>query len=115
MEKITQYSASIIELLKEMMTYKPTENEEEVHEELLTDLVHHHYAILWIGFGPKNRFINQMLVHFQLKNTGKIWILANYTEEDVAKRLMEKGVAKEDIVLGFRSKEMRQYSDFAVS
>lgn len=73
------------------------------------------YSYLWIGFGPKKRFINQMLVHFQIKNTGKIWLLANYTEEDVAQLLMNKGVAREDIVLGFRSKEMRKHSNFAVA
>lgn len=114
MEKITEYSKIVIQVLKEMMTQSLPENEEEVHEELLTDLLHHHYAILWIGFGPKKRFINQTLVHFQIKPTGKIWILANWTEEDVAEALMQKGVLKEDIVLGFRSKEIRKYSGFAV-
>jgi hypothetical protein len=69
-----------------MKTYKTTENAEEIHEELLTDLTHHYYAILWIGFGPKKRFIHQMLVHFQIKNTGEIWILANYTEFFVLKK-----------------------------
>lgn len=114
MEKITKYSEIIISLLTSMMTQKQ-EITEEVHEELLTDLVHHHYAILWIGFAPKSRFINQMLVHFQIKPTGKIWILANWTEEDVALALEERGVAKEDIVLGFRSKEVRPYTGYSVA
>lgn len=115
MEKIKQYSEAVIQVLKEMMTHKMPQEEEEVHEELLTDFVHHHYAILWIGFAPKKRFINQMLVHFQLKPTGKIWILANYTEENVAELLIEKGVLREDIVIGFRSKEIRKHSGYAVA
>ncbi len=33
----------------------------------------------------------------------------------VAQELVDLGVAKEDIVLGFQSPEMREYTDYAVA
>jgi hypothetical protein len=45
---------------------------------------------------------------------GKIWIQHDGTEEGIANRLIASGVPKEDIVLGFHSPFMRQYTEFAV-
>ncbi|MBE9129517.1 XisI protein [Coleofasciculus sp. LEGE 07092] len=39
----------------------------------------------------------------------------NNTEAHLADELMELGVSREDIVLGFHSPYMRQFTDFAVS
>ena len=41
----------------------------------------------------------------------KIWIQQNLTEDLVATELVEKGVPKHDIVLGFQS----AFTDYAVS
>lgn len=45
----------------------------------------------------------------------KIWIQFDDTEEGVATDLMEAGIPKEDIILGFRHPKLRQYTGFAVS
>lgn len=45
----------------------------------------------------------------------KIWLQWNGTEDDIAEILVENGVPKEDIVLGFQSPFMRQFTDYAVS
>ncbi|MEQ8538230.1 MAG: element excision factor XisI family protein [Coleofasciculus sp. D1-CHI-01] len=46
---------------------------------------------------------------------GKVWIQLNNTEAHLADELMKLGVNREDIVLGFHSPYMRQFTDFAVS
>lgn len=46
-------------------------------------------------------------------DTYKIWVQQNMTEMRVGQKLMDRGVAKEDIVLGFQAPEMRKYTDFA--
>jgi alpha-D-ribose 1-methylphosphonate 5-triphosphate synthase subunit PhnL len=46
---------------------------------------------------------------------GKIWIQHNMTEIDLAQELVRLGVPKEDIVLGFHSPFMRQFTEYAVS
>ncbi len=44
----------------------------------------------------------------------KIWIFYNSTEHDIAADLVDLGVPKEDIVLGFYPPFMREMSDYAV-
>jgi hypothetical protein len=43
---------------------------------------------------------------------GKVWIQEDHTDSDIASLLMEAGIPKSDIVLGFQSPSMRKYSSF---
>ena len=52
--------------------------------------------------------------HLQIRN-GKIWIQHDGTDRPVADALLEAGVPKEDIVLGFHPENVRQYTEFAVA
>ncbi len=45
---------------------------------------------------------------------GKIWLEWNGTEIDIAEKLVELGVDKKDIVIGFHSPFMRKFTDYAV-
>jgi len=54
------------------------------------------------------------VIHLDIIN-GKIWIQHDSTDWPVADALLEAGVPKEDIVLGFHPAEVRQYTDFAVA
>ena len=53
------------------------------------------------------------MMHLDIKNE-KIWIQQNTTEVDIALELMSMGVPKQDIVIGFHTPKMRQFTDFAV-
>jgi hypothetical protein len=53
------------------------------------------------------------IVHLDIRN-GKIWIQHDGTEVGIANRLVEAGVPKTDIVLGFHSPFKRQFTEFAV-
>jgi XisI protein len=46
---------------------------------------------------------------------GKIWIQQDFAEEGLANQLLELGVPKTDIVLGFRAPYVRQFTGFAVA
>ena len=54
-------------------------------------------------------------LHLQVKLDGKVWILANWTEDDIAEALVEKGVPKSDIVLGLLPANVRAYSGYATT
>jgi len=114
MEKIAKYSKIIQELLQEMATDTKC-IEEEVHEEIIFDTVRHHYFILWVGFTPKRAFVNQVMVHFHIKETDKIWLLVNWTEEEVGEELVKRGVEKMDIVVGLHPKKVREHTGYAVA
>jgi hypothetical protein len=53
-------------------------------------------------------------VHIDIKNN-KIWIQHNGTENSIAKELIELGVAKDDIVLGFHTPYMRRFTDYSIN
>ena len=69
-----------------------------------------------IIYEPKSQIITSWFcpMHFDIID-GKIWIQRNMTEIDVAEALIEQGVSKSDIVLGFLSPKMREYSDYAIA
>jgi hypothetical protein len=52
------------------------------------------------------------LVHITIQN-GLIWIQRDGTEYGIANDLVAIGIPRERIVLGFYSRQTRQYTDFA--
>lgn len=113
MDKIEKYSQYIIEFLEEEATYKIANLAETVNTQVVADTQRHHYQLLRVGWN-KREFVFYCVYHFDIRN-GKIWIQQNNTEVMVADKLMEKGVMKSDIVLGFVSEFFRASSGFAVA
>lgn len=72
-----------------------------------------HYQVMNVGWDG-NRRVYGCVLHLDIKG-GKIWIEQNMTEMRIAQELVERGVVKEDIVLGFQAPEMRQYTGYAVA
>jgi len=56
--------------------------------------------------------VHGCLVHVDIIG-GKIWIQRDGTEDGIAEELVRAGVPKEHIVLGFRSPQMRRFTEFA--
>jgi hypothetical protein len=71
-----------------------------------------HYQVMNVGWDGYRR-VYGCILHLDIKG-GKIWIEQNMTEMRIAQKLVEKGVEKENIVLGFQAPEMREYTDYAV-
>ena len=70
-----------------------------------------HYQVMNVGWDGHRR-VHGCVLHLAIRD-GKVWIEQNTTEMRIAQELVEKGLAKEDIVLGFQSPEMRQYTEYA--
>jgi hypothetical protein len=71
------------------------------------------YLLMNIGWQDGRR-VRGTTVHLRLKD-GKIWIEDDMTNLDIADRLVEAGVPKKDIVLGFQPPERRKYTEFAAA
>jgi hypothetical protein len=112
MEKLEKYGLAAVNVLKDYVSEKVINN---VEEHLITDFQHGHFQVLRTGWIAESDFKMGIILHFQLKSDGKIWILANYTEDDVAQALVDEGVLKSDIVLGFQPSYIRPYSGYAVA
>jgi len=56
--------------------------------------------------------VHGCLIHVDIIHN-KIWIQRDGTEDSIVSDLLQAGVPKDHIVLGFRSPEFRQYTEFA--
>jgi len=71
------------------------------------------YAIISDGWDG-SRHHHGCLIHVEIRN-GKIWIQRDGTEDGIATELVEAGIPKSDIVLGFHEPSVRKHTGFAVA
>lgn len=77
------------------------------------DRGHDQYLLVNVGWDHERR-IHGCLVHIEILND-KIWIQRDGTEAGIANALVEAGIPKDQIVLGFRPPEIRQHTEYAVA
>jgi hypothetical protein len=70
------------------------------------------YILINIGWEGK-KYTHVVVIHIDIIDK-KIWVQKDNTEEGVTTDLLEAGVPKEDIVLGFHPPKVRPYTEFAV-
>ncbi|MEO1395546.1 MAG: XisI protein [Cyanobacteria bacterium J06634_5] len=71
------------------------------------------YAILSEGWNDQRHY-HGCLIHIEIRD-GKVWIQRDGTEDGVADELVEAGIPKSDIVLGFHEPSVRPHTGFAVA
>lgn len=109
MDRVAQYRQAIQSLI---LKHKDSEAQLfEVKQETIFDTEHDHYQLVNVGW-QNDRRIYGCVLHLDIEN-GKVWIQHNGTEHNIADELVELGVPKNDIVLGFQSPFKRQFSGFA--
>ena len=111
MDKLQQYRNIIQQILTEQA--HPYTYSNDVEAEIICDTEHDRYQLAYVGWKAQQRIFS-VILHFDIKD-GKIWIQHNGTEFDIAIKLAEMGIAKQNIVNGFHSSYMRQFTEFAVS
>ena len=80
--------------------------------QLIFDKDRNRYQVLHIGWQELTRVFG-CIIYVEIKD-GKIWIERDGTEIGVANELVEAGVPKQDIVLGFKAPYKRKFTEFAV-
>lgn len=73
---------------------------------------HGNYVLLQAGWRG-DEYLQSSVIHIQLID-GKIWVQYDGTEYGIANELVDAGISKTEIVLGFRYPSVRQYTGFAV-
>jgi XisI protein len=71
------------------------------------------YIILSEGW-ENSQHLHSVLIHVEIMD-GKVWVQMDGTEYGIAQELIQSGIPKEDIVLGFHEPEVRKYTGFAVA
>ena len=86
--------------------------DERIQAQTIFDTERDHYQLVYVGWRNQRRIYGPVL-HLQIMDN-KIWIQQDGTEVGIANELVELGVPKQDIILGFDPPNMRQLSDFAI-
>jgi len=113
MDKLTRYRELIKRHLlhiAELVNRKPGNG---VETACAFDEDRDHYLLLRTGWQDDRR-VRGATLYVRLRDN-KIWIEEDWTEDGIARALVQEGVPKEDIVLAFYSPETRRHSEYAVA
>lgn len=106
MDKLKKYQGILTQYLTDFAKQPPYANMPDVKTTVLIDLKSNHFQAVDIGWaGAKHIF--SPVFHFDIKEE-KIWLQCNNTEREVIDELVQKGVAADDIVLGFQPPCVRE-------
>lgn len=111
MDNLEQTRKLIREILAEYTTHRYLGG--GIQNETIFDAETDRYLVMMMGRDNKKR-VHGCLIHVEIID-GKIWIQRDGTQDGIASLLVENGISKDKIVLGFKSPEMRQYTEFAAA
>lgn len=97
-EKQRRYRQVVQTLLTQLTA--GTSLEPEVEDHTLFDTQQDRYAVIVNGWDGETR-VNFIVAHIEIIN-GQVWVQADNTDVVLARKLEQAGVARNDIVLGFR-------------
>ena len=86
--------------------------DKRIMPETIFDRERDHYQLVYVGWQGALR-VYGVVLHVDIID-GKIWVQQDGTEAGIANQLVELGVPKQDIVLGFDPPMMRDLTDFAI-
>jgi len=112
MDKAINFATIINETIHNYVKERPI-TDQDVSYKLIADAAEQQFQLVLMGWSNNTR-IYHVLFHVEIIND-KIWIQEDNTEESLALMLVERGVSKKDIVLGYFSEYHRQHTEYAVA
>lgn len=112
MDKVANYKSIVRQLTIEIgkLGERP---DNEVKNQIILDEEGGHYLLYFNGWRDSKRTYGCYL-HIDVNDDGKVWVQYDGTDLRVAEQLLEKGISKFNIVLGFHSPIKRPDTGFAV-
>lgn len=111
MEKIKKYKQIVKEV--QAKTAAPVVEEDIVKDVVIQDDEGGHYLILSDGWEGSKRSYG-IYLHIDVTPEGKVWLQYDGTDSMIGQQLLDRGVAKEDLVLGWIAPYRRADTGFAV-
>ena len=111
MDKLSHYRRVVKQVLSQQAEYVPSHGQIETIP--VFDERNEKYLLLDLGWDRTGR-IHATVLHVRLRDD-KVWEEKDSTETGIAHELLEAGVSKDDIVLGFYRPERRALTEFAVA
>lgn len=110
MEKLSRYRQIVQSLVEGYAGRNPSHGQVETYP--VIDPVRDHYLAVQAGWDQRRR-VQGAFLHLDIID-GKVWVQFNGTDQRIAEELAAAGIPKEDIVLGEKPPEVRQYTGYGV-
>lgn len=110
MDRVGRYREIVRRLIEEYASIPAAYG--DIHTEPVIDPVRDHYEVVNVGWLGQDR-VHGTSIHIDIIG-GKVWIQYNGTDAPIADELVQAGIPREDIVLGFHPPHLRKYTEFAV-
>lgn len=111
MDDLEQYRLIIRNIIEKYAQYKPSVGDIEV--ELIFNEENDHYELMHTGWTGTYR-VHGSVIHIDIRD-GKVWLEHDGTDANIAEQLVQAGIPRDQIVLGYKSSDMRVHSNFAVA
>lgn len=112
MDKVKKYQDIIVDYLTEYANFgKPGPG---LETQLIADRERNHFQLLTVGWQNNRKFVYAIAFHLDIKE-GKVWVYQNNTDAMIGDDLVERGIPKSDIVLGFHAPAERALTGFATA
>ena len=112
MEKTIKYQKAILELFDEYDNFWG--NSGGLQNRIIADTKKNAFVMLSFGWQHNETYTHLLCFHIEIIN-GKVWVHENNTEALIADELIEKGVASEDIILGFIESNVHVFQHLAAA
>lgn len=111
MDRLEKYRDAIESVLTDVAQI--THSTAEVSYRTIFDRNADSYGLLGVGWKDSRR-IHHFVIHIEIIN-GKVWLQEDNTDLVIARELIQAGIPKSDIVLGFHPPHVRPHTEYAVA
>ncbi len=108
MDRREEYKAIVKQFLLDYGKIKPAYG--DINREVVFDEERGHYELLSLGWKGTRR-VHHTLIHIDIKD-GKVWLQQNATNQEVAEELIEMGIPRDQVVLGFVLPQSRKLTKY---
>lgn len=112
MDKLTQYHSIVKETLSKIANRK-TIHSFPLKTHFIIDPQTGHYLLYRDGWRGETR-IYGCFIHVQVAEDGKVWLHHDGTDLAIGQDLLDAGIPKSDMVVGFHPPIMRPDTEFAL-
>ena len=111
MDRVEKYRHLVREILERYARIPYSHGDIQSH--VIVDAPQDHFILTIVGWDGQQR-VHGCITHVQIMD-GKIWIQRDGIEDGITEELVEAGVPKSDIVLGFHPPQIRPHTGYAIA
>ncbi len=113
MERIEKYKEISKTIIRDVNQHI-SGSDDDIRNQVILDEETRNYLLLMNGWKGESRFYG-ILIHIEVMESGRVWVHQDNTDLIIVDKLLDQGIPKKDIILGFHAPIMRPDTDFAIA